>query len=271
MTSDTPRDEDLVAYLDDELSLKERAWVEAAMATNEHVAARVLALSRATVGLREAFDPLLLEAPMARMLASLGEPPTGVLATPTRGKAKDARLSRRLMIAASIVLVALGAIGDHVAMSPRLTAPGAADSGHWRDIVASYVRLYTPDTFANLRDDSALRARELASVGQAVGLHLEPGMVDLADIDLKQAQILRYDQTPLAEINYLDPHFGPMSLCVVPSNRPAAAPQSEVRRGLNVSYWNDGRHGFMIIGAAPAANLSGIAKTLAHRLAAIPA
>jgi anti-sigma factor RsiW len=276
MTAATPSDQDLVAYLDDELSPQDRARMEASMATDADVAARVLTLARTTIGLRKAFEPLLAEAPVARMLASLGEPPSDVQAAPVRAapmraRAKDGRVSRRWMLAAGIALVALGGLGDHLALSPLPPVTIAADAGHWRDIVASYVRLYTPETFANLPADPALRARELATVGGAIGLHLDQATVGLADLDLKQAQILRYDQTPLAEIDYLDPRFGPMALCIIPSNRPPAAPQSEIRRGLNVSFWNDGHHGFMVIGAASATDLGATAKTFAGRFAAIPA
>lgn len=264
MTSDAPGDGDLVAYIDGELSQEARECVEVAIAMDAQVAARVVALSQTTIGLRKAFDPLLSAAPVARMLESLGEPPFETPPAKLHATRKAGGMGRRWMLAASVAVFALGGLADHLAFAPRPPSVGMV-AGHWRDIVASYVRLYTPETLLNLPDDPALRARELATVGGAIGLRLEPESVELADIALKQAQILRYDKTPLAEINYLDPHYGPMTLCIIPSSLPAAAPRSEIRRGLNVSYWNDGHHGFMVIGAQPASNLMAIAKTLTGR------
>jgi anti-sigma factor RsiW len=265
VSSHMPDDADLVAYLDGELSPDERARVEAAVATDPAVAGRVLALSETTIGLRQAFDPLLSAAPTARMLAALGEPtaePRPTASDVARKSGSPAR--RRWLVAASVALFVLGGLADHLVLSPR--APSmATETGHWRDIVANYVRLYTSETFANAPDDPALQARELATVGNAIGLRLEPAATELADIPMKQAQLLRYDQKSLAEINYVDPRYGPMSLCIIASSEPAAAPKSEVRRGLNVSYWNDGQHGFMVIGALPAAELAAIADTLTGR------
>jgi anti-sigma factor RsiW len=264
VSSHTPDDADLVAYLDRELSPDERARVEAAVATDPQVAARVLALSQTTIGLRRAFDPLLSAAPTARMLAALGEPKAEPGPAASGAARRSGSPDRRWLIAASVSLFVLGGLSDHLVLSPP--APSVAtEKGHWRDIVASYVRLYTPETFANIPDDPALQARELATVGNAIGLRLEPATTELADIPMRQAQLLRYDQKALAEINYLDPQYGPMSLCITASSEPAAAPKSEVRRGLNVSYWNDGQHGFMVIGALPAADLAAIADTLTGR------
>jgi anti-sigma factor RsiW len=264
VSSHLPDDADLVAYLDGELSPDERARVEAAVATDPGVAGRVLALSQTTIGLRKAFDPLLSAAPTARMLAALGEPKAEPRPPASEVTRRSGSPTRRWLVAASLALFVLGGLADHLVLSPR--APSmATETGHWRDIVASYVRLYTSETFANIPDDPALQARELATVGNAIGLPLEPATTELADIPMKQAQLLRYDQKSLAEINYLDPRYGPMSLCIIASTEPATTPKPEVRRGLNVSYWNDGQHGFMVIGALPAADLAAIADTLTGR------
>lgn len=264
MSSHMPDDADLVAYLDGELSPDERARVEAAVATDPRVAGRVLALSQTTIGLRRAFDPLLSAAPTARMREVLGIPRVESPPAASDVVRKSDRPGRRWLLAASVSLFVLGGLADHLVLSAH--APTVAmERGHWRDIVASYVRLYTSETFANIPDDPALQARELATVGSAIGLRLDPATAQLADLPMKQAQLLQYDQKSLAEINYLDPRYGPMSLCIIASAEPAAAPKSEMRRGLNVSYWNDGQHGFMVIGALPAANLMAIADTLTDR------
>jgi anti-sigma factor RsiW len=267
--SDSPTDLDLVAYIDDELSREDRARVELAVARDERLAMRLADLSRVTFGMRNAFAPLLSEAPVTKMLASLGESPARVEPKLVQTASTVSTRGRRWMIAASLALVALGGLADHVAFAPNPITP-AETSSHWRDIVASYVRLYTPETFANASDDEELQTRELQTVGQAIGLHLATKVVVLSGLKFKQARLLQYDSTPLAEIDYLDPYNGPMSLCIIPSNEPRSLPQAEIRRGLNVSYWNDGHRAFMVIGAQSAPYLGGVARLLASALAPVP-
>jgi anti-sigma factor RsiW len=269
MMSDSPTDLELVAYIDGELNREDKARVELAVAGDERIAMRLAALSGTTFGIRKAFAPLLSEAPVAKMLASLGESPTRIEPKPVQTVRTVTTHGRRWMIAAGLALVALGGLSDHLAFVPN-PITGRENSGHWRDIVASYVRLYTPETFANTSDDWALQTRELQTVGQAIGLHLAPKIIVLSDLTFKQARILQYDSTPIAEIDYLDPYNGPLSLCIMPSNEPRSLPQPEIRRGLNVSYWNDGDHAFMVIGAQPASYLGEVARLFAPALAPVP-
>jgi anti-sigma factor RsiW len=270
MTTETPKDQELVAYLDGELSQGDRARVEATIASDPRAAVRLAALSGTTAGMRKAFAPLLSEAPVEKMLASMSDLPAKTETKTAGAAAKTKGAGRRWMIAASLALVALGGLGDHLAFAPGFLQ-GSDKQGHWREIVASYVRLYTAETFANSPDDAVLQARELQTVGRAMGLHLDPTNVEFSGLEFKQAQLLRYDSTPIAELNYVDPHYGPMSLCIVRSDAPAAAPRAETRRGLNVSYWNDGHRAFMVIGAQPAAYLDAVARLFGSTLASIPA
>ncbi|MCB8876997.1 anti-sigma factor family protein [Acidisoma silvae] len=267
--SGTPTDMELVAYIDGELSQDDRVRVELAMAADEGVAVRLAALSGATFGIRKAFTPLLSEAPVDRMLASLGDIATKSEQTHARTAGKATTFGRRGLIAAGLALVVLGGVGDHLAFAPR-PAPDATGSGHWRDIVASYVRLYTPETFANVSDDIALQTRQLQAVGNAMSLRLDPQAIAYAGLQFKQAQLLHYDRTPIAELNYLDPRYGPMSLCIMPSTAAPSAPEAETRRGLNVSYWNDGHRAFMVIGLQPPSYLAKVAQRFGTTLAAFP-
>jgi hypothetical protein len=212
------RDEDLIAYLDNELSPEERATVERAAAADAEVAARLAMLQGHPTDLRDAFAPLLLEAPTARlknMLDSLDVP--RIAKEPLRSKST---WSRRQLIAASVALLIVGGLASQ-ALTPLRHALLPEGPGHWRDIVAAYVKLYTPETLSNIPDDPSLRARELAEVGDIIGLQLSPKAVELPGIVLKRSQILKYDSTPLAEINYLDADGQPMALCIVPSSQPA--------------------------------------------------
>jgi anti-sigma factor RsiW len=257
------RDEDLVAFLDNEMAPEERAAVEQAAATDAEVAARLAAIQGQPGALRDAFAPVLLEAPTARlghMLDSLVVDGSGLRA---RGMGKS--WTRRQVLAASVALVVAGGLADHAVVSlSSVLAP--QDSGHWRDVVASYARLYTPETLSGIPDDPPLRAHELAEVGSIVGLQLNPKTISLPGLVLKRSQSLQYDTVPLAEINYLDAKGRPLALCIVPSHQVPKGPQLEIRRGLNVAFWNDGHHGFMVIGRQSSTDLADIAHTLAGRI-----
>jgi anti-sigma factor RsiW len=256
-------DETLVAYLDNELTLEERIAVERAAGIDTEIAARLARLQGNPMDLRDAFAPLLLEAPTARLKTILES--LDVVDSDNEPVRYKHSLSRRQLIAASAAFLIAGGLSSQALISLRhaLVPEGA---GHWRDIVAAYVKLYTPDTLSNIPDDPALRARELAEVGNIIGLKLSPKAVALSGVVLKRSQILEYDTTPLAEINYLDANGSPMALCIIPSSQPATGPHMEVRRGLNIAFWNDGRHAFMVIGRQSLTSLAQTAKSLAGQI-----
>ncbi|MGO8506421.1 hypothetical protein AB9F35_33780, partial [Rhizobium leguminosarum] len=72
-----------------------------------------------------------------------------------------------------------------------------------------------------------------------------------AGIDFKRALLLQYDGKELAQIAYLDPETGPMALCIVKSDKGPKAPDIESRKGMNVVYWSNATHAFMLIGRIP--------------------
>jgi hypothetical protein len=257
------RDEDLIAYLDKELAPDDRAAVDRAAAADPQVAARLVVLQGQPAEVREVFAPLLREAPTSRLEAMLDSLDVARASQATTRGANS--WTRRQLIAASIALVVAGGLADHVFDSLR-PALLPEDPGHWRDVVAAYVRLYTPQTLSNIPDDPSLRARELAEVGRIIGLDLSAETLDMPGMVLKRSQILEYDRTPLAEINYLDPRGWPLALCIVPSSQPARGPRMEIRRDLNLAFWNDGRHGFVVTGRQSSSNLMEIARSLAKSI-----
>jgi anti-sigma factor RsiW len=89
----------------------------------------------------------------------------------------------------------------------------------------------------------------------------------LPGVDFKRALLLQYDDQPLAQIAYLDPETGPMALCIVRSDGGAKAPQVEGRKGMNVVYWANAAHAFMLIGHAPLERMQAIAEDAMTRLA----
>jgi anti-sigma factor RsiW len=237
-----PSDEMLVAYIDGELDDVERDAVEAMIRTHKRTAERFDLLGLGDPPFREAFEPLLAAAPVARLEAKLS-----AISSPER-KAGRPAIGRRGFLAAAAACFVAGVGIDRVASSVarRLSAPD--ESAEWRAVVAEYLALYTAETLSAQGGDHAAQAAQLAVVGAKLGLPLTPEAVDLPDAEFRRAQVLEYDGKPLAQIVYLDPETGPMALCLVLSTDGVAEPMAERRRHMNIVYWSSATHAFMLIG-----------------------
>lgn len=257
-----PSDELLVAFLDGELEGNERARIDALIKADEAVAARYEFLSHSEMPFYNAFEPLLENAPTADLEAILDRLPAPIAAEPA-GKG----WSRRGFAAAAIALVFAGVAADRAYLGMR-DVSGERDGSEWRGVVAEYLTLYTPETLANLASDEQEQNQQLRNVGDRLGLSLPAQAVSLPGIPFKRAQILQYDGKPLGQIVYLDPVNGPLALCIVQSSKGPSSPQSEQRYGLNVVYWSDQAHDYMLVGHNPVDQLNSLADQVRNALAA---
>lgn len=250
-------DEELTAYLDGELDQAARAPLDARIEADARVRARLEEL-RAARPPAEAFDLILGMAPidrLERMLEAADKP-----RPPVRGSVGGLRA-----LAAAVVLLILGgAIG--FALSRSLAPAEIAEAPGWRAVVADYVSLYTPETFAFAPADPGAYAPRLKIVGDGLGLDLAPETVVLPGLDLKGAVLFQYDGKPLGQVSYLSTRYGPVAFCIIKNGREDAPLAFEERRGLNVAFWNDGGRGYLIIGAMPREDLVPLAETLASRV-----
>ena len=283
----SPTDEELVAYLDGELAQEARAALARTIASRHDVQQRLLELSGGARPFREAFAPLLDAAPRERldaMLARLAIPqpvPSEALPSPSAPSLADSRrpgLSRLAVglgaLAAAVLLFVAGAgtgvawLSDLAPLQALLPASDHEAEEDWREAVAQYLTLYTPETLASIPEDADLRRRELATVGARLGLALPPETVALPGLPLKRAQIFAYDERPLGQVGYLDPSSGPLALCITTGAGAGPALREERRQGFNIVFWDTGRHRLMLIGRAPFERLRALASLLADRLPA---
>lgn len=251
----TPSDEVLVAYLDGRLEAEEHARIEAAIRADETLAERFDYLCRSDLPFQSAFDSVLGQAPTQELQAMLAALPYPV-STPRL------LLSRRRFFAAAASFMIAGVVAD------RLFLDWRTPTHSWRGLVAQYMALYTPQTLENLIDDPVLQSKQLAAVGARLGLSLDSSLVALPGPELKLAQILEYDGVPIAQITYLDPSLGPMALCITRSTSGEMMPTTERRLGMNVVFWSDSTHAFMLIGHSPFDELKTMAQLIRARLAA---
>ncbi|WP_414089241.1 anti-sigma factor family protein [Rhizobium sp. BR 314] len=258
-----PTDEQFTAFIDGELEDADREWIERLIADDARVAERFEFLSRSALPFADAFEPVLAQAPAARLEAMLA-----TISSAEKLNASAAGIGRRgflAAIAASFV-AAIAIDRGVIAVNRQLSKPD--EDSEWRAAVAEYLSLYTVDTLNAPAGDHAQQVAQLDDVGNKLGLSLAPEAVAMPGIDFKRAQILNYDSKPLAQIAYLDPESGPMALCIVRSANGAAAPGSESRRGMNVVYWSSATHAFMLIGHAPIDRIQQLAADIRSRLVA---
>jgi len=249
-----PSDEQLVAYLDNELDGEQRSQLESAIAEDPLLSLRVQWLRRSSLPFPAAYDELALQAPLDRLQARLDAAPS-----PARPG-----LSRRGLIAAgAAALVLSGVAADRVFLGWQLR-----QAHNWRARVGDYMALYVPQTLDHLPTDEASHRAQLRTIDARLGLNLSTATLKLPGAELKRAQMLEYDGVPIAQMTFLDSQHGPLALCVTRSNSGSLALAHERRHALNVVYWTEREHAWMLIGHNPPAALEELAQRLRERLSA---
>ena len=249
-----PSDEQLVAYLDDQLDSDQRSRIDTAIAEDSTLNLRLQWLARSSLPFREAYEEVTQQAPLDRLHAMLDTLPSP--APPA--------MSRRWFLAAAAGLVVSGVLADRLFLGWQ----ASQQKNNWRGLVADYMVLYVPQTLEHLPNDEATQRAQLRTIDARLGLSLLPGELALPRVELKRSQILEYDGMPIAQITYLDPAHGPMALCVTRANSGSRHFAHERRHGMNVVYWADMEHAWMLIGHNPASELEEMAKVLRGRLSA---
>ncbi|MDO3434010.1 anti-sigma factor [Rhizobium sp. CBN3] len=258
-----PSDEDLTAFIDGELTAEERVRIEAIIEEDESVAERLDFLARASLPFEQAFAPLLSQAPREKLEAMLAAIPAR---EGERSASAPAPTRRRFLGALAASLVAGIAI-DRAVIGIGRSFSAKDENSEWRAVVADYISLYTAETLAGPVPGRQEQAAQLASLDEKLGLSLSPEAVSLPGVDFKRALLLQYEGKALAQVAYLDPETGPMALCIVKSDAGPKAPELENRNGMNVVFWSNATHAFMLIGYAAADRMTAIADGVRGRVA----
>ncbi|MBY5406570.1 anti-sigma factor family protein [Rhizobium leguminosarum] len=258
-----PSDEELTAFIDGELTAEEAARIDAIVNEDESVAERLEFLARASLPFKQAFAPLLSQAPREKLETMLAAIPAQPSARPA---STPAFASRRRFLGALAASLVAGIAIDRAVIGIGFSAKD--ENSEWRSVVADYISLYTPETLAGPVPTREVQAAQLRPLDEKLGLSLSPEAVSLPGIDFKRALMLQYDGKPLAQIAYLDPETGPMALCIVKSDAGRKAPDLESRKGLNVIYWSNETHAFMLIGRIPVDRIKELGEDVRRRLSA---
>lgn len=263
--SDSPiSDEMLVAYLDDALSAADRTRVDRALAADADLQQRLADLDFQDLPLAQSLNELLHEAPQARLEAQLRDLFAAPAAPAPPARHARPRKSPGWVLLAASVLLALGVgAGGGIYLQPILSPPQAPG---WRATVASYVALYTPQSFDVFDHRPEEQDAALAVLAAKFGVALDRDRLEAPGLSLQQAQALRFQSKPLAQIAFLHDTEVPVALCLIPSDTPDIAPRTETRGGLSVVHWVRDGVGYMVIGDLAFDVLEPIARDLARRL-----
>lgn len=250
----------LTAFADNALGAEERGRLQARLADEAGLRARLVQIVSGGRPFAPALDALLDEAPMARLRASLAALPAD-----RPQKAMKPWIAAVAAAAAAVFFIGGFAAGRFAPLgTPTQEAGESRDD--WRHAVAAYMALYTADTLSHAPGDAASQAAELTALGERLGLSLTPDNVAVAGLPFKRTELLSYDKAPLGQLAYLDPEAGPVLFCIIADARPDAPVSNAAVDGFATSSWAKGGRGFMVIGRLPAARAAAIAGHLRQQL-----
>jgi len=251
-------DDAIVAWIDGEMNPADAQRFEEWLKSDEQLSGRTAELMKSSQDYRGAFADMLNEAPVEKMQARLDESlqPHRVL---------PGGVSRRALVAASFGFLVLGSGLGYVL---RPSSASADENAQIRDLEAQYMSLYSAETLLDMDLTSPVLQRGLARVVQDIGLPLLQSQLSLSGSELKMVRMLRYDATSIAQIAWINMDYGPMALCISPTEQKTTVSfQQEQRHSMNMVWWHRAGYQFVLIGRNPHAALQASARQLYDALA----
>ena len=276
MTEQThPDDPILVAYLDGELDPAERAALVTRLEAEPELLARLKMLDRGGAGIADAMAELKARAPKPRLDDILAQAiaqneAEGDNVVPLR-RSPFANLSTRQLIAASVALFLLGGIANDFFRghqgawreTQRVEEPETPQRENWRQAVAEYWSLTTPDTLA-LAPSPERAAAELQLASSKLGVDLTSVPALLPALSFRGAQLFDFHGKPLVQMAFLDPEHGPIAYCIIANPETAEIARMTEKAGdFTIVHWASGGQARLLIGRAPAERLQALAERVA--------
>ncbi len=239
------RDEELTAFLDDELDPNRREAIEAALQIDPLLSRRLDSLRIPRDDIASAFDVLTTMAPETPELPQTES-------VKTRGSF--------LNLAAMAACLLIGGLAGSLFSSKS----GQRDG--WMDYVAAYQALYVNETLSTITQSETQGIKQLEQLGEVVGRDLN-GARSVEGIDFKRAQLLGFEGKPLVQIAYLSPRGEPMALCII---RSKAATDSAIKttrlEGMSSAHWTRRGFAFLLIGGDDDRFISEIAERVSSSI-----
>lgn len=228
-------DDELRDYLEGRTTPEAARRLETAMLGDASLERRLMALDDVAAGIRSGMAALPEDARIARISEG-----AGLSVAPARPVERGPRLLFRL---AASLLLGLG-LGWG---TTQMFMP--ADD--WRMEVAHYQALYTDHTLSGASFDTPALQAQLARASEMVGTALPPEVLSgLVDMDLVRAQVLGFEDQPLAQIVYRGVGGAPIALCLLRTGAAEAGIEVSDLRGMAAASWNDRGVEYLLIGGS---------------------
>lgn len=247
-------DGELVALLDGELSVDDQSRVLDALEDDARLRQRLELLRSADLPFKQAFEPLLQQAPRERLERMVGV----AIKQAEMPRPRMLRGRWRMAAIAAGVVVALGVVFQ----AGRIIEQPASPSPDWHQAVADYQILYSRETLAGPALPPGAQADGLERVGKVLGVDLDHARNAVPGLDFKRAQLLEFGDQPLAQLAYLHDDRTPLAFCIRRTDEAPGPPESERLHGLNARHWVRHGLGFIVIGDLPDIELRAIADIL---------
>jgi anti-sigma factor RsiW len=244
------QEEDLVAYVDGELSTARSVEVAALLASDPAAAAAVSAYRAQNEALKALLAPVLRE-PVPRRLTAAAR---GLSARPAPGYAALAA-SLAAGIALGWWLRGEGSRG----VPPSAALPHSAAIAH---------AVYTPEVLHPVEVAAEQEAHLVKWLTRRLGVAVKPPDLSARGYALVGGRLLPGSERPAAQFMYQDETGQRLTLYVrtdVGENRETAFRYAH-EAGLGVFYWIDGPVGYALVGPYERESLLGVAEVVYHQL-----
>jgi len=234
MTAMQFSDEELTAFLDDELSADKSIELTKLLATDKKLSERLESLSFSIDALKQGADQLLQEAPD--------------YIEPTPVPDTSSSTANRFIPYAAVLLVglAVGYIASSFSASSKLDG--------WTTAVAAYQALYIEETLANASQPAAMTEQVLSGFGQAHGVPVQK-FTQLPALTFKRAQLLGFKDRPLLQMAFTTASGKPVALCITRVDEVDRTPKSAEYENLPAYDWVKDGKGFILIGDMDATDM----------------
>ncbi|WP_321844744.1 anti-sigma factor [Paraburkholderia bannensis] len=282
----------LMAYVDGELTPREREDVEQSISVSPEIAQRVALFSASALNYRHAFAYQKLPAVPERLkieLAGLSRTHAAAHEASHRDShsvpgfkvlsrlAARFRVSPGLSVPRLAMTFAAGALSCAFVLRfamdwPHAESGASADAQHvaaagvspWVAAAVTYQQLYTRDTVAFDAPTPSLASQVVAQIHHEDRVPIHIPDLRAAGLTFTRIQRLRFHGKPLVQIVYLPKAGLPIALCVMKDDKPDATMTHQHVESMNVLTWRRANLSYALIGSLDDAQLLEIGKQIAH-------
>ncbi len=238
--------EELTAYLDDEIGPAERRRINAALEVNTNLKVQLDSLKIDRAMLKADFDDLMQSAPRYNVnhVTTIE-----VVQIPTDNRLKFA------------VVGALCAMMAWVAATGLFRAPPIT----WQEKAAIYHSLYVNRTISDVVTNPASAQVELERATKALGKDIFLANLNrIPEFEYKRSQILGFEGRPLLQVAFLSRIGSPIVLCIMRGDIVAAKGiKTDVIQGMAAATWSKGAYEYLLIGGSDKELIARAANTFA--------